>query len=152
MKNWRAIGYIFLGFGSVFLILGLCVFFGLVHIFSEVFVLNQASISIPLAASVPWLVLSALLYVVGIVGYFAGKDTVYSPILEKQKRKPISSKIDPVWSFPVGALSTLAVLVLQYFSRGSGYTDAEVVLPIAISVVAGLIVGIATYLILSHID
>jgi hypothetical protein len=152
LNNWRAIGYIFLGFGSVLLTLGLCVFFGLVHIFSEVLVINQAILSIPLAASAPWLVLSALMYVVGIVGYFAGKETSYTPILEKPKRKPFSSKIDRAWSFPAGAFSCLAVLLLQFFLSGSGYTDAEVVLPIAISAIAGLIVGIATYSILSYFD
>jgi predicted membrane channel-forming protein YqfA (hemolysin III family) len=152
LKSWRAIGYIFLGFGTVFLTLALFIFFGLVHIFSGTPFISQASFPISLSASAPWLVISALMYVVGIVGYFAGKETTYTQTLEKQKRKPISSKIDRYWSFPAGAISTLAVLLLQYFSRGRVYTDVEAVLPISISIAAGLIVGIATYLILSYLD
>jgi hypothetical protein len=140
LNNWRAIGYIFLGFGTVFLILALFIFFGLV-----------ASLPISLSASAPWLVISALMYVVGIVGYFAGKETTYTPSLEKQKRNPISGKIDRFWSFPAGAISALAVLLLQFFSHGV-YTDVEAVLPIAITIAVGLIVGVATYLVLSYLD
>jgi hypothetical protein len=159
LNNWRAIGYIFLGWGSVFLILGLLIFFGIVSIFSAAPIFGQVSILISLAASAPWFVLASLLYVVGIVGYYAGRENAATSdeanvdeMLEDPSQ-PVSNKIDPLWSFPIGIFVTIGVFVLQI---GMGFRSSEVIfgvlLPTFYSIVAGSIVGIVAYLIIPHLD
>ena len=154
MNNWRAIGYIFLGFGTVFLVLALCVFLGLISIFSGFSFFGQASIPISLAASAPWLILASIMYVVGIVGYFAGKEKHYpSPDLDEVGEE-VSRWIDSYWSFPIGAFTTFVLLIMEYFT---GIIDNSniafgVILPITISIVVGIIVGIVIYLMIYYLD
>ena len=159
MNNWRAVGYIFLGWGSVFLILGLLIFFGIVSIFSAAPIFSQASILVSLAASAPWFVLAALLYVVGVVGYYAGRENVATSDeenveeMQEDASQPDSNKIDPLWSFPIGIFVTIGVLVLQI---AMGFRSSEVILgvalPIFYSIVAGSIVGLVAYSIIDKLD
>jgi hypothetical protein len=121
LNNWRAVGYIFLGWGSVFLILGLLVFFGIVSIFSAAPIFGQVSILISLAASAPWFVVASLLYVVGFVGYYAGREpSTASKGLDKTD-KPASNK-SFIWSFLIGFLAFFGVFTLQFIlGFNSGY-------------------------------
>lgn len=159
MKNWRAVGYIFLGWGSIFLILGLLVFFGIVSIFSAAPIFGQASILVSLAASAPLFVLAAFLYVVGVVGYYAGRenaptsDEANAEEMHEDASQPVSNKTDPLWSFPIGIVVTIGVLVLQIaMGFGSSEVTFGVALQIFYSIIAGLIVGIVAYLIIDHLD
>jgi hypothetical protein len=65
-----------------------------------------------------------------------------------------SLRIDPLWSFPVGAFFSLAVLVLQ--GVNGVWNDSDllygVALPTLYSIAAGSVAGFATYLIITHID
>jgi hypothetical protein len=159
LNNWRAVGYIFLGWGSVFLIYGLLVFFGIASIFSAAPIFSQASILVSLAASAPWFVLAALLYVVGVVGYYAGRENAATSDeanieeMQEDADQPVSYKIDPLWSFPIGIFVTIGVLVSQI---ALGFRGSEVIfgvaLPIFYSIVAGSIVGLVAYLIITHLD
>jgi hypothetical protein len=150
LNNWRAVGYIFLGFGSVFLSYALIVTLSMM--FSGLPILNQVPVA--LAVNAQWLVLSALMYVVGFVGYYAGQEKVATPIPSKRKRQSVSNKIDSLWSFPIGALTALGVLVLQ--GALGFWNDSDLIygvaLPIFYSIVAGSIVGIVAYLIIPHIN
>jgi hypothetical protein len=160
LNNWRAVGYIFLGWGSVFLTLGLLAFFGIVSIFSTVPILSQASILVSLAASAPWFVLAALLYVVGVVGYYAGRENVAPSDeenveeMQEDASQPISNRIDPQWAFPMGVLTVLAVLAFQIVLGIMNTSNViyGVVLPTFYSIIAGSIVGIVAYLIIPHIN
>lgn len=150
MNNWRIIGYIFLGWGSVFL--GYAIIVILSMLFSGLPILNQASIAFVLNA--PWLILSALMYVIGFVGYFAGRENVATPTNLPKAEKCKSGKNSSEWALAVGALTTLAVIALQYFSGIMANPDRTFgfILPIFISIVAGLIVGLATYVIIVKLD
>jgi hypothetical protein len=149
LNNWKAVGYIFLGFGSVFIGYALIAFFGMIALSSTFFDLTPVA----LAANAPWLILAALMYVVGVVGYFAGKENGF-----KEKGKParrrISIRLEPIWSFPIGAFATLAVLVLQTAS-GVGNTTEVVdgfVLPMLYSIAAGSVVGFVALLLIYGIN
>ena len=158
MNSWRAVGYIFLGWGSVFLVYALIVFFSMTSVFSAIPSLAQATIA--LAVSAPWLILASLTYVVGVVGYYAGRENAATSdeanVEEMQEyvSQPVSSKIDSLWSFPVGALTALGVLVLQ--GALGFWNDSDLIfgvaLPIFYSIVAGSIVGIVAYLMITHLD
>ena len=159
MNNWRVVGYIFLGWGSIFLVLGLLIFFGIVSLFSAAPIFGQVSILVSLAASAPMFVFASLLYVVGFVGYYAGRENAATSdeanveeMLEDASQ-PVSNKIDPLWSFPIGICVTIGVFVLQI---GMGFRSSEVIfgvlLPTLYSIVAGSIVGLVAYLIIDKID
>jgi hypothetical protein len=157
LNNWKAVGYIFLGWGSVFLIYALIVFFSMTSIFSAIPSLAQTTIA--LAASAPWLIIASLTYVVGVVGYYAGRENAATSdeanVEEMQESsQPVSSKIDSLWSFPVGALTALGILVLQ--GALGFWNDSDLIfgvaLPIFYSIVAGSIVGIVAYFIIPYLD
>jgi hypothetical protein len=153
LNIWRAVGYIFLGWGSVFLILALLIFFGIVSVFSAAPIFGQVSILISLAASAPWLVLASLLYVVGFVGYYAGRETVTtSSSLDETDESASSQSL--VWPFSLGVLAFLGVLALQFalgFMNGANMLFG-VALPIFYSVIAGSIVGLVACLIIDNLD
>ena len=152
MENWRVIGYIFLGWGSVLLIYALFVFLSMASLLSGVPFLNEAPIA--LAASAPYFVLAALLYVVGVVGYYAGRENVATPTTLTKADKRVSYKISSEWSLAVSALATLTILAYQY-SSGIMVNPNRIygfVLPMVISIGAGLILGLATYLVINKLD
>ena len=160
MNNWKAIGYIFLGFGTVFLTFALCVFFGLMSTFLGTF-LTQAAIPTSLAASAQWFVLAALMYVVGIVGYYAGKENDFkkkeeSDFKKKEKpaRLPISIRITPFWSFPIGVIAFAAAYLLM----ATSYLDNpqipldNLASPIIYSIVIGLVAGLISTVLIYRIS
>jgi hypothetical protein len=149
LNNWKAIGYIFLGFGSVFLSYALIAFLGMTLLSPVFFSLAP----IALAANTPWFIISALAYVVGFVGYFAGKENEL-----KETTKPATQhdtvKLDTIWSIPIGGSVILMVLVLQ---GALGYwNDSDLIfgvgLPILYSIVAGSIVGLVALLLIDRIN
>lgn len=84
---------------------------------------------------------SALMYVIVTAGYIAGRETTYTPILEKARANFKQNS-------PCVVISSWCIFYsCSIFSRGSVYTEAEVTLPIAISAIQGLTIGIATYLV-----
>jgi hypothetical protein len=70
----KAIGYTFLGIGTVFLILACIIFLSVSFMTHQVF--GAAWATVGLAAGAPWWVLSAICYVIGTVGYYAGQENV----------------------------------------------------------------------------
>jgi predicted membrane channel-forming protein YqfA (hemolysin III family) len=105
LNNWRAVGYISLGWGSIFLIYALIVFLSLTPMFSAIPSLAQATIA--LAANAPWLIIASLAYVVGVVCYYTGRENAATSVeanledMLEYVSQPVSSKIDSLWSFPV---------------------------------------------------
>ena len=76
MNNWTVVSYIFLGFGSVLLVLAAFIFSNIYLPYSANPLLAPVAGSVALSASAPWIVLTACAYVVGGVGYYAGQDYV----------------------------------------------------------------------------
>ena len=62
-------------------------------------------------------------------------------------------KLDPQWAFPVGTMTTLALLVAQYFAGIINVSSMlfGVILPIIISIGAGIIIGIVVYLLIYYL-
>lgn len=151
MDNWRAIGFIFLGWGSVLLVYALFVFFSMTSLVSGVPFLNRTPIA--LAASAPYLVFAALMYVVGVVGYYAKKERVATQTTVIKTNKHVSRKINSEWSLAVGALTTLAVLAYQYSSGIMNNSNRMYgfVMPMTVSIGVGLILGLATYLVVNRL-
>jgi uncharacterized membrane protein YeiB len=156
LNSWKAIGYIFLGFGSVFLVYALIAF--LVLIFMNPLPFDIAPIA--LAANAPWFILAALAYVVGIVGYFAGleKSTITNETNVEETQDLESEygsyKFDPLWSIAIGALVALAVLVLQGVMGFWNDFDLifGVALPIFYSIIAGSAVGLSAFFLINKIN
>ena len=71
-----------------------------------------------------------------------------------EPRQLFSVRIDLEWSIAIGALTTLAVIALQYFSGIMDISEMVTgfVWPIAISIIAGLIVGLVAYLIIDKLN
>ncbi len=73
--------------------------------FSSIPSLAQARIA--LASNAPWLIFASLVYVVGVVCYYAGRENATTSLeanLEdtlEYVSQPVSSNIDSSWSFPV---------------------------------------------------
>lgn len=154
MNNWRVIGYISLGFGSVFLILALLVFFGVLSVFSLTPLPDQFSISISLIASAPMLVITTLFYIVGIVGYYAGKETPLITGAKGETDYSDSGQLSSAWSFAGGISAFLAELAVQYFAGiiGNPNVALGLILPFTISIVVGFVAGIAIYLLTVYLD
>jgi uncharacterized membrane protein len=149
LNNWKAVGYIFLGFGSVFLSYALIAFLALISLNPTPLDITPAA----LAANTPWFILAALAYVVGIVGYFAGKENKLKETGKPASRR-VSFEMDSMWSIPIGAFVVLTVLLLQF---GLGYwNDSDLIFgvafPILYSVVAGLIIGLVALLLIDRIN
>lgn len=84
MNNWQIIGFLFLGFGIIFFILG--IFTGYIalepyRILSSQGILsatlNQAAQTLMLTSMVPWIATAAFCWVISIVGLIAGKTTTH---------------------------------------------------------------------------
>jgi len=156
MNNWKAIGYIFLGFGSVFLGYALIASIGLMSLSPTFF--NYARFA--LVANAPWFVLATLMYVVGIVGYFAGKENPTikneSNVEETQDLESEygSYRFDPLWSVAIGALVALALLVLQ--GAMGFWNDLDLIfgvaLPLFYSIIAGSAVGLSAFFLINKIN
>ena len=148
LNNWKAIDYIFLGFGSVFIGYSLAFFvmMALTPPFPN-FVPNA------LAAQTPWFILAALMYVVGIVGYFAGKEKELNES-GKPKKRDFSRKIPPIWSFPIAAIAfafSYVALAISYLENDFQLLD-NVIIPMLWSLAIGSIVGLLALLLFFKIN
>jgi hypothetical protein len=150
LNNWKAIGYIFLGFGSIFLGYALIAFFAITS-FSNSFI-NLAFVA--LAANAPWFILAALSYVVGVVGYFAGREKSTIDETDDYEVEYIAYKFDPLWSVVIGALVTIALLVLQGVMGFWNDFDLiyGVALPFFYSIVAGSAVGFSVFYLIKRVN
>ena len=109
--------------------------------------------SLGLMVNAPWFILSALAYVVGFVGYFAGKENTVNGAVKSAKRH-FSIKINPLWSFPAGAFTTLALLALHL---GLGFQENMTSIfgipsPVFVSFAAGVVVGLLSLVLLRVLD
>jgi hypothetical protein len=139
LNNWKAIGYIFLGFGSVFLAYALIAFLALISMNPLPFDIAP----IALAANAPWFILAALAYVVGIVEETQDLESEYG-----------SYKFDPLWSIAIGAIVALAVLVLQGVMGFWNDFDLifGVALPLFYSIIAGSAVGLSAFFLINKMN
>jgi hypothetical protein len=155
LNNWRAVGYIFLGWGSVFLVLALTVFLSSVSLLSGVPFLNSTPIA--LVASATWLIIASLAYVVGFVCYFAGREA-YGNRPPKRERQPISGMESDARSLfiTVSIVAALAMIALtylwtahQFISGIMGNSDvvSAFALPTIVSIAVGLVAGLVAYII-----
>jgi hypothetical protein len=161
LNNWRAVGYIFLGWGSVFLIWAFSIFFAAFFLTSVL--PSFAQLLIALGASAMPFTISALCYVVGFVGYYAGKENAQvtvtvnkAPIIENKKpvKIQVKDKVDSWWSFAVGALATSGSLIVLL---GAGFLDASdllrgMFLPTFLSIVAGSLAGLIALFLIDKIN
>jgi hypothetical protein len=92
------------------------------------------------------------MYIVGVVGYYAGRENPLPPRTSNKVDEDVSSKLSPYWSLPIGALTTLSLLLALYFSGITNNSNAVfgLILPITISMVAGIIVGFASNVIINN--
>lgn len=72
MNNWSAVGYIFLGFGLVFLAFGAFLGLSVAGAYSSVGAQGTLAQATMLGVMIPWLLIAALCFVVGIVGVVMG--------------------------------------------------------------------------------
>jgi hypothetical protein len=96
LNKWRVVGYIFLVWGSVLLISALGAFFSMISVIGQTPYLDQALISAALAVIAPYLVLAAIAYVIGGVGYYAGRKNVATPISSNKSNVTISATLDKI--------------------------------------------------------
>ena len=96
MNNWRVVGYIFLGCGSVLFISALGAFFSMISAISQTPYLAQAIISAALAAIAPYLVLATLACIIGGVGYYAGRENAATSISSNKSNVTISATLDKI--------------------------------------------------------
>ena len=74
MNNWKAVGYIFLGCGSVILIYALFSFFSILATLRQNPYLAQTATPTALATAAPFLILASCIYIIGGVGLYMGRD------------------------------------------------------------------------------
>lgn len=80
MNTWKVIGYIFLGCGTIVLIYAALAFFGIISVTSQIPYIGQTLSSFALAAVTPYLILAAIMYVIGGVSYYAGREYETTPL------------------------------------------------------------------------
>jgi hypothetical protein len=161
LNNWRAVGYIFLGWGSVFLIWAFSIFFAAFFLTSVLPSFTQMLIA--LGASVVHFLISALLYVVGFVGYYAGKEKTQAvvtenkpPISEAKKtvNRQAKDKVDSWWSFTVCASATLGSIIVLLVAGLLNTSDMirGFFLPMFLSIVAGSLAGLIALFLIDKIN
>jgi len=107
------------------------------------------STPIALVANAPWFILAALMYVVGFVGYYAGREYEFEK-MGKPRWQPIPAKVDPMWAVPIGAVVIILLIAMQI---GMGYWNemdiySGVILPLSYSIVIGSVAGLASFIVL----
>jgi hypothetical protein len=80
LNTWRAVGYIFLGIGSVFLIIAFFIFLSMMSMFSQIPYAPQGFTLIALITVTPYLILASITYVIGGICYYVGRERVATPI------------------------------------------------------------------------
>jgi purine-cytosine permease-like protein len=100
-----------------------------------------------------------LAYVVGVIGYFVGRDSDASIVTNKPKTKKaqnprVSDKMNSWWSFTIGALATLGAIVVLLVMGFLNTSDMVygVFIPTFLSIVAGSISGLAALAIIDKIN
>jgi hypothetical protein len=96
LNNWRVVGYIFLGIGSVFLIYTLFAFVSIISIMSQNPYLTPASNSIALSAIAPYLILASISYVIGGVSYNMGRKNIATSIAPNKADVTTTSLLDKI--------------------------------------------------------
>ena len=94
MNNWKAIGYICLGVGSVILIYALFSFFSVFTPLRQNPYLAQTATSTALATATPPLILGSIMYVIGGVGLYMGRDNVTKSIISNSTNVTKSDFLD----------------------------------------------------------
>ena len=79
------IGYVFLGCGTVFLIVAAFIFFSAIGTMYQIPFIGQEFNPVPLAACVPFLLLAAITYVIGGVSYSVGRVNPATPLVTSRK-------------------------------------------------------------------
>jgi len=86
LNNWKAVGYIFLGCGSVILIYALFSFFSMLATLHQIPYMSQIATPTALATAAPYLVLGSVTYVIGGVGLYMGRDNVTKSIISNSTK------------------------------------------------------------------
>lgn len=85
MNTWKAISYIFLGIGTVLLIYAAIAFFSMMPITSQIPYVGQILGSVALAAVSPHLITVAIMYVIGGVSYYAGRENTATQLISSDE-------------------------------------------------------------------
>ncbi|MFX1301082.1 MAG: hypothetical protein ACFFDE_09070 [Promethearchaeota archaeon] len=96
MNNWKAGGYIFLGCGSVIFIYALYAFFSMIAMLRQIPYMSQIATATALATVAPYLVLGSLMYIIGGVGLFMGRDNKAFSIASSRQKVTEEDLLDRV--------------------------------------------------------
>jgi len=96
LNNWKAVGYIGLGCGSVFLIVALIIFFSILTPLRQNPYLAQTATTTALATATPHLILGSLAYVVGGVALFMERDNKAFSISSHREKVTEEDLLDKV--------------------------------------------------------
>ncbi len=96
MNKWRVVGHIFLVWGSVLLISALGAFISMISMITQTPYLDQALILTALSTIVPYLVLATLTYVIGGIGYYAGRENAATSTSSNKSNVTISATPDKI--------------------------------------------------------
>jgi len=96
LNKWKVVGYIFLVWGSVLLISALGALISMISVIGQTPYFDQALISAALAVIAPYLVLAAIVYVIGGVGYYAGRENVATSMSSNKSNVMISATLDKI--------------------------------------------------------
>ena len=96
MNKWRVVGHIFLVWGSVLLISALGAFISMISVITQTPYLDQALILTALSTIVPYLVLATLTYVIGGIGYYAGRENAATSTSSNKSNVTISATPDKI--------------------------------------------------------
>jgi hypothetical protein len=96
LNKWRVVGHIFLVWGSVLLISALGAFISMISMITQTPYLDQALILTALSTIVPYLVLATLTYVIGGIGYYAGRENAATSTSSNKSNVTISATPDKI--------------------------------------------------------
>jgi len=96
LNNWKAVGYIGLGCGSVILIYALYSFFSIFTPLRQNPYLAQIATTVALEKATPPLILGSLAYVFGSVGLFMGRDNKAFSIASHREKVTEEDLLDKV--------------------------------------------------------
>jgi len=96
LNKWRVVGHIFLVWGSVLLISALGAFISMISVITQTPYLDQALILTALSTIVPYLVLATLTYVIGGIGYYAGRENAATSTSSNKSNVTISATPDKI--------------------------------------------------------
>jgi len=85
LNNWKAVGYIFLGCGSVVLIYAAFTFFSVLATLRQIPYMSQIATPTALATAAPHLILASCIYVIGGVGLYMGRYNATKSIISNRR-------------------------------------------------------------------